>query len=201
MDWTNLLQMEASQLGAWSYLLLAILVAVEGPAVTLLGAAAATSSTLRLPLVFVAASAGNLVADFLWYTLGYTGHIKTVYRLGRWLGIRPDQIQTVEHQLQRNAVKVLLVAKLTAGLVIPSLVAAGLIKVPWRKWFPIVLVAEMLWTGTLVILGYYATAWLAQIERGLQVLTLGGSIFIVLLIIYLVRRRRRSHKGVAPSDR
>ena len=54
------------QLGYWTYLVLALLVAVEGPVATLLGAAAASAGLMRPGLVFVSAAAGNLTADSLW---------------------------------------------------------------------------------------------------------------------------------------
>ena len=54
------------ELGYWSYLLLAILVAVEGPSVTILGALLASTGVLRPGLVFAAAAIGNLSADIGW---------------------------------------------------------------------------------------------------------------------------------------
>jgi len=52
--------------GIWKYLILAFLVAVEGPAATLLGAAAAGIGVMQLKLVFVFASSGILTADTIW---------------------------------------------------------------------------------------------------------------------------------------
>ena len=47
------------QLGIWTYLVLAVLVAIEGPVATLLGAAAASAGLMRPGLVFITAAAGN----------------------------------------------------------------------------------------------------------------------------------------------
>ena len=46
-------------LGIWNYVLLAFLVAVEGPIVTLGGAVAASVGVMNPVLVFIAAAAGN----------------------------------------------------------------------------------------------------------------------------------------------
>ncbi|MEZ4836071.1 MAG: hypothetical protein R2873_29420 [Caldilineaceae bacterium] len=91
MDWLHALQSEATQLGPWSYLILLFLVAVEGPIATLFGAAAASAQVMKWQWVFVAAAVGNLTADSLWYSLGYVGRIDLVYRLSRWIGVRPQQ--------------------------------------------------------------------------------------------------------------
>ena len=187
-NWIHLLQSQAAQLGSWSYILLALLVAVEGPIATLVGAAAAATGVMHLPWVFVAASAGNLGADTLWYSLGRSGQMDKAVRYGRWVGLKAEQIQAVEERVRQNATKILLVAKLTAGLAIPALIAAGLVRSPWKKWFLPVFAGEMIWSGGLVVGGYYATAYLAQIERGVTLAVIAAS---VLVLIFLLGQARR----------
>lgn len=176
--------------GLAGYILLAVLVAVEGPLVTLLGAAAAGVGILDPWWVFVSAAAGNLAADSLWYFLGYMGRMEWLHRYGRWMGVKPHHVERLTQEIQAHAVKILLVAKLTAGLVIPSLVAAGLTRIPWRRWFPPVFVAEMIWTGGLVLIGMHATRAITQVERGIQILGILGTLVILALVVYLLRRRR-----------
>ncbi len=176
------------QLGYWTYLVLALLVAVEGPIATLLGAAAASAGLMRPILVFIAAAFGNLTADSLWYSLGYAGKIETALRLGRRLGIRQDFLESLEKGLQNHATKIMLMAKLTMSFMIPSLLAAGLVKVPWRRWFPAVFSGEMLWTGSLVLIGYYATEAIKRVERGIEYAILGLSLVFVVFILWMGRR-------------
>ncbi len=191
MDWLHRLQMEAAQLGPWAYLILLLLVAVEGPIATLFGAAAAGAQMMKWQWVFVAAAVGNLTADSLWYLLGYLGRIDLVYRVGRWIGVRPQQVEQVEEKLRVNAVGVLVLAKLTAGFAIPSLIGAGMLRIPWRRWFVPVLLAETIWTGTLVFLGFHAVQWLTQIEQGLQIVSIVGGILFVLVVFHLIRKQRK----------
>jgi len=198
-DWLHQFQSPVHQWGNWSYLLLALLVAVEGPIVTLLGAAAAATGTLQLPWVFVAASAGNLGADALWYGLGRSGNIENVVRYGRWIGLKREQVQRLEEGVRQNATKILLIAKLTAGLVIPALIAAGLVRAPWRKWFPPLFVGEMIWTGALVLGGYYATAYLVQIERGVTYAMVGGTLLGLLFLFYKLRGLWKGRGQSAPK--
>jgi hypothetical protein len=75
-------------LGVWNYVLLAFLVAVEGPIVTLGGAVAASAGVMDPVLVFIAAATGNLTSDMLWYSLGYVGKTGWLLRHGRWFGLR-----------------------------------------------------------------------------------------------------------------
>ena len=200
-DWLHQFQSPLHEWGAWSYLLLALLVAVEGPIATLVGAAAATGA-LHLPWVFVAASVGNLSADALWYGLGRSGRMENAVRYGRWIGLQEEQIHRLEAGVRQNATRILLVAKLTAGLVIPALIAAGLVRAPWRRWFLPVFAGEMIWTGVLVLGGYYATAYLVQIERGVTYAVAGGSLLVLLFLGYKARGlwKNRKHSVVPPGD-
>ena len=180
------------QLGYWTYLVLALLVAIEGPIATLLGAAAASAGLMRPILVFIVAAFGNLTADSLWYSLGYAGKVETALRLGRRLGIRQELLESLEKGLQIHATKIMLMAKLTMSFMIPSLLAAGLVKVPWRRWFPAVFGGEMLWTGSLVLIGYYATEAIKRVERGIEYAILGLSLVFVLFILWMGRRMIRN---------
>jgi membrane protein DedA with SNARE-associated domain len=175
-------------LGMWNYILLAFFVAVEGPITTLLGAAAASSGVLQPKLVFLFASLGNLTADALWYSLGYLGKVEWMMRYGRWLGFRQEHLERLEKMMYRHATKILLIAKLTAGFIIPSLIAAGLARVPLRRWLPVIATGELIWTGSLVLIGYYTTIAVYNIAHDLQYLIVAASIVFILVIISLIHR-------------
>jgi membrane protein DedA with SNARE-associated domain len=174
--------------GPWSYLLLALLVAIEGPIATLLGAAAASLGLMSPTLVFFAAAAGNLTADTLWYYLGYMGKIEWVKRFGLRLGVSIEKLDNLENTLCDHAPKVLFFSKLTVSPMIPALIATGLIKYPWRRWFPAVFAGEMIWTGSLVLIGYFGVKVIQKVELGLEHAILAGSIVFIVFIIWFGRR-------------
>ena len=176
------------QLGGWTYFILALLVAIEGPIATLLGAAAASAGLMRPMPVFFAAAAGNLTADSLWYTLGYLGKTEWILHFGRRLGLRESLIDHLKQNMLTHATKVLFLAKLTVSFVIPSLIAAGLLRIPWRRWFPALAVAETLWTGSLLLIGYYTTEALKRVEQGVEYAVLAASIAFVVFAILAGRR-------------
>ncbi|HXD10712.1 MAG TPA: VTT domain-containing protein, partial [Anaerolineales bacterium] len=174
----------------WAYVVLAIVVALEGPVTTLAGAVSASAGLLNPILVFVSASIGNLIADTLWYSLGYLGKIEWAVRYGGWLGIKEQSIARMQKHVQEHIHKILFIAKLTLGFVIPTLIAAGLARVPFKRWFGVLFAAECLWTGGLVLVGYYFGYLTQQIETDLRWLSLGGGfIFIIIVGLYLSHRR------------
>jgi membrane protein DedA with SNARE-associated domain len=185
------LTLKAGQLpefGYWSYFILALLVLIEGPIATLLAAAAASAGLMRPMLVFVSAAVGNLTADTLWWLLGYAGKTEWIHSLGRRLRIRESLIEHLKHNMIKHATRVLFLAKVTVSFSIPALIAAGLLRIRWRRWFPALVAAEVLWTGSLVLIGYYATEAMKRVERNLEYGVLAVSIGFVIFLILEGRR-------------
>lgn len=182
--------LQQQPIGIWAYLLLAVLVAVEGPITTLAGAVAASSGLLNPILVFVFASLGNLTADTLWYAIGYFGKIEWLMHYGSRLGVTGNFISRLQKDIHVHIHKLLFVAKLTLGFVIPTLVAAGLARVPFKRWFGVLFTAECIWTGTLVAVGYYFGYLTQHIESSLRWVSVGGAIiFISVIALYLSHRK------------
>lgn len=195
--WTGLQSGQLPPLGNWGYLLLAIVVMIEGPIATLLGAAAASTGLMKPGMVFVAASAGNLAADSLWYSVGYAGKGDWLVRHAGWLGLRQRHMERLERQMHTHANKVILAAKLTAGLMIPTLIAAGMARVPLRRWFGVVFAAECLWTGALVLAGFYLTDSITKIEQGIGYLA--GTVTVVVLMALGFSIIKRAMRRAAPT--
>jgi membrane protein DedA with SNARE-associated domain len=177
-------------LGNWAYILLAFLVAIEGPIVTLTGAAAASAGLLNPAWVFVAASIGNLTADTLWYSLGYLGKMDLVIRYGPRFGVKESFIARIQKDIQAHIHKVLFVAKLTMGLVIPTLIAAGLARVPFKRWFGVLFTAECIWTGSLVLIGYYFGYLIQRVETDLRWVAIGSAAALLVAAIYYLSHRK-----------
>ena len=179
---------QVPEFGYWSYLILSLLVLVEGPIAILLASAAASAGLMRPVLVFFSAAIGNLTADTLWWLLGYAGKTEWIHSLGRRLRIRESLIEHLQHSMIKHATRVLFLAKITVSFSIPALIAAGLLRIPWKRWFPYFIIAETLWTGSLVLIGYYTTEALKRVQEGVEYAALAVSIVFVVLMIMAGRR-------------
>lgn len=183
-------------LGRWSYLIIAILVFMEGPAVTLVAAAMAATGILRADLVFIAAAIGNFLADSTWYGIGYMGgRHGIVYRMGWFSRWRP-QIETMETGVQAHGPRMYLMAKLSLGLLtVPTLLAAGLVRVAWWRLLAVSIFIEPIWTGMLVFAGYNLGAYLARFERDIQIAAVIGGVLLLAIVLGFYRRlfRRAMH--------
>lgn len=188
MFWTSLQNGHLPELGYWNYFILSFLIVLNGPAATLLGGAAANAGLLRPQFVFLAGISGNLIADVFWYNVGARGKTKWILKHGRRIGVRQKHLDKLSEGMKQHVVKILLMAKISVGLAVPTLLVAGITRVPWRKWFPVVFLGEAIWTGILVVIGYYATEAIKQTEQGLEALMLGSTFLFLVMLFWLIPR-------------
>jgi membrane protein DedA with SNARE-associated domain len=176
-------------LGAWSYLILVLLVFVEGPAATLVAATMAAAGILRADLVFLFSVAANFMADVFWYLIGYSAHRGGRVLRFAWLQRRWHMVESMEQALHGRAAKMYLVTKLSMGLLtIPVLIASGLGRVPWLRLLAVSLVVEPIWNGLLVLAGFRLGDSVAHMERGMRFAAIGGSVLIFVILLYFYRR-------------
>ena len=55
---------------------------------------------------------------------------------------------------------------------------------PWRRWFPVVFLGETLWTGTLLLIGYYATEAIKRVEMGLHYVALAVGLLLLGALLW-----------------
>ncbi|GAB4162733.1 MAG: hypothetical protein Fur0021_37200 [Candidatus Promineifilaceae bacterium] len=188
--WMNMQQGQLPELGHWTYFVLALLVIIQGPLMTLLGAAAAAAGLLKLPLVFLAGILGNLSADILWYYVGRAGKIAWFLRFTSPVR-RPqveERIKVMQQSMNKHSVKLLLLAKLSTGFVVPTLIAVGLARIPWKRWFPVAFLGETIWTGSLALIGYFASSYVARFSQNVRLFGLVMTIVLMCVSVWLVHR-------------
>lgn len=175
---------------AWQYILIFLGVAIEGPGVTLTAAALAGAGILDPLAVFLCAGTGNLISDLCWYLLGYFGHFDTLVRWFPQLSRLTPQIEQMKADVVQRAPRILFIAKLAFGVAsIPALVAAGIARVPWQRVVPVQLLAEVIWTGALVLFGLFLGQYVSKLEKYLQFAALLSGLVFALVMIWAVRRR------------
>ncbi len=120
------------------------------------------------------------------------GKTDWLVKYGRVIRIRQVHIDLLKEQLRAHASRILLIAKLTLSFSVPVLIAAGMARVPWRRWFAVVALGECLWTGSLVLGGYYLRESIKHWELGLQLAgALGAVAFLSLGLAFIARTEKR----------
>jgi membrane protein DedA with SNARE-associated domain len=191
---------QLSALKVWNYLLILAAVIIEGPVATVLGGVWAALGRVNLWGVLLVAMLAGILADSFWYYLGYFGRQQVLNRWGRLLRVDVDAINKMEEMLfGQGATRVLFLAKLTSAMVIPSLVAAGITRMGWRKVMRTVLMAQLMWSAGLTGLGYLMADSYRLISQKIENFGwIVGGLGVILLAGYLVYRwRKASEEPVA----
>ncbi|PKO08225.1 MAG: hypothetical protein CVU40_16340 [Chloroflexi bacterium HGW-Chloroflexi-2] len=147
---------------------------------------------LRPILVFVALVAGNLTADIAWYNLGRYFQLDRIKRLAHRLKLDLQLIDDISLEIQQHAPRFLFMAKFTVGLMVPSLIATGLNKVPVRRWIGMLVLAELIRSSMFVTLLFLYASAIGKASREMQSIFLTVTAFVVISgMIWLKRRKRK----------
>jgi membrane protein DedA with SNARE-associated domain len=198
--WTALQHGTVPPLGYWNYLVLMVFVILQGPTAALLSGAGVSAGIFNLYLAGLASVIGSLFADIFWYQVGLLGKLERYYKQRK--NKRQQLVELFYNGMQKHYLKVLLFGKLSIGLAIPAVIAAGLCRVEWRRWFPIVIVGEILFTAMMIALGFFAAESLAHVDRIVKTVGITITVVVLLLLVVVVPieiKRLLSREGTASN--
>lgn len=166
---------------------------LPGEAALLLGGVLASQGRVSLPTMIVTAVLAAVVGDSIGYQVGrWGGPAMRSSRLGRLVG--EGRWKAGESFLLRRGGPAVLLGRWVGLLraLVPSL--AGMGAMPYRSFLAWNAAGGTLWASTVVLLGYFAGAQYARVERlfgraGLLLALVVGVAVAVLLVVRAVARR------------
>jgi membrane protein DedA with SNARE-associated domain len=180
--WIALQTGQVPPLGAWNYLVLMLFVILQGPSVALLSGVGVSAGIFNPFLAAAASIIGSLLADIFWYQIGLLGKLDRYYTQHKTK--RQKLIELFYKGMKKHYLKVLLLGKLSIGLAIPAVISAGLCRIKWRRWFPVVITGEVIFTVVMITLGYFATESITHVDA--LVKTVGITITAICLVILII---------------
>jgi membrane protein DedA with SNARE-associated domain len=171
-------------LSAHPYAVLLPLAIAEGPIVTIASGVLVASSQLRFWPVLAIVVAGDLVGDSALYALGRWGGIRMVTK---WASQRTIKRATdLQDQFRRKADQILVTGKLTHAVGAPVLIAAGIVRMPFRRFLTVNSLATLPKSLALLCIGYAFHSGYAAIGQNMTyyviVLLIAGLILLYLLL-------------------
>lgn len=174
-----------SEYGYWIILPLMI---IEGPIVTLIAAFMASLGVFNIYVIFLLSILGDVLGDVIFYWIGRKGGIHFVRRVGKYIGITEELVVKMEKFFASHGGKTIFAVKSTTGLCWATFIAAGIVKMPFRKFVGYSVLGGLVWSGFLVIMGYFFGYLYEQIVDYINYsgLIIGGlaAIFFVGLGLY-----------------
>lgn len=178
--------MDSSQIielvSKYSYPVIFLLILIEGPLVMMISSFFAAMGYLNIFILYPLLVIADLLADILWYFVGYVGRRNIARRWGRVLGLTGDRLARFERlndRFKRNQGKILFTAKITHVIGFPFLIAAGIFRIDLKRFIWFNFLATIPKVMIFMLLGYYFGEASVLISRYLGY----GTIVVMLLLV------------------
>ena len=121
---------------------------------------------------------GDFVADLGWYAVGRFGAHKFIRRWGKYFSVSENAVKKIEHLFDKYDDKILFTSKITMGFgfAVATLVAAGMAKVPLKRYAVINFLGGLIWTALLLHIGYFFGNLYTAVDRGFRFAYLLGAL-------------------------
>lgn len=186
MDYTTIVQLITTY---GPFILFPIMI-VEGPIITIIAAFLASLGVLNIFLVYALAYIGNVIGDVAYYSIGRYGRETFIKRYGKYLGLHEENILHIENHYKKHYLRTILIAKATEAPIIPTLIAAGIAKTDFRKFFPLIAVIEIFKVLIFVVIGFYFGKFYKVIGTYLKDGVIAAGIIVVIMVIFIVLYRK-----------
>ncbi len=143
---------------------------VEGPLVMLLSGFLIRIGFFSFLPIYLILMAGDLTGDVFWYFVGRNGGRPLIEKYGRFVNLNEENVERAEGFFKDHQIKILFISKITMGLgfALATLVAAGMAKVPFKKYFTINLFGQFIWTGILLAAGFFLGNFYTWVDKSLR---------------------------------
>lgn len=157
----------------------------------------ASQGVFSLPVILIINSVAALTGSLLSYWLGAAGGKPLLLRYGKWVFVRPKDIEKTEAYFQRHGGATVLIARFLPVVRHLISIPAGIARMPMAKFLTQTFLGSTIWGGGLMVLGYVlGSQWEAVASTAKQVdLLIAGVIVLAILALVIrfvvVRRRER----------
>jgi membrane protein DedA with SNARE-associated domain len=176
----------------YKYLLLFPLAIIEGPIITVIAGFFVTLGLLNPVLVYVVVVFGDMVGDSFLYMVGRGGGtaVRKIFRRP----VNTEKLEKAKKYFDANRDKALIMSKIVHGLGISGLVAAGSLRISYRKFFVTCTLVSMVQSGILLLVGILFGHAYKQINQYLGYFGIVTLIVGVLIIVFFIIRYKTRPK-------
>ena len=181
-----------------AYILIFLIMIIEGPIITMSAAFAASSGYLNIWIIFLLSFFADLVGDSLNYAIGYYGRKNLIEKYNHLFKIKTSILKRIEKHYKKHLGKTLFLVKMTP-LAIPGLMLAGAGRVPLKryvKWCAVIILPRTIFfTGVGYFFGVLINSVL-RYYRATEYFLLGIIILIVMAYFLIKKASGRIYKRI-----
>lgn len=164
------------------YVVMFLAMLVEGPIITAAAAFGAALGYFNIWIVLLLSILGDLVADLIYYAIGYFSRVTVIEKFGHRFGLSRERMKKLEKLLHTHPVKTLLFIKLAPVLPTPGLMIVGTMRMPLGKYTTLSSLIILPKVLLFIALGYYFGSAYDAIAHYAQI----GEYFIIVAIAAVV---------------
>ncbi len=163
----------------------------EGSAVMMATGLLWHTSVVSFWFAYAMLLAGDILSDMMWYFIGFFGGRPFFARWGHLMGVTPEIFTKVERRFHKYHTRILIISKLTMGLGLATVIlsVAGMLRVPFIRYFLINLIGGFIWVFFLMGIGYFFGNVLIYVPREFKI-----AIAVAIPILFLFAMRSLTKK-------
>ena len=151
----------------------------------------APDQQLDFVTVALVGTLGNLVGSWLAYWVGYAGGRPLVHRWGRYVLLRPDEIDRAHDWFEKHGEAAVFFSRLIPVVRTFISLPAGVARMPFVKFTVYTLLGCLPWSFALTFAGYKLGTHWESVERIIRPFALVIAVLLGLLVVWWVGRRVR----------
>ena len=181
-------------LAAYRYGFLLPVAIIEGPIISVIAGFLVSIGQMNFAIAFGLLVLGDVIGDFILYSVGRWGGVKLIEKYGKRFGVTPARVEKLETFFEKHSVKTLLFGKWGHAFGLPILVSAGVAKMPMQKFSAVSVMGTIPKTLALMLLGFYFGSSYGLIDHYFNYFIL-GTIVLVALIAFGYWMFKKNIKG------
>lgn len=164
-----------------SYPLMFVGMIIEGPTIIAAASFAVTMGYFNLGIIFILAILGDIVGDFIFYSLGYFGRTAIIEKYNRRFKIPKIKMDKLKNLVEKHPWKIITIIKLSPLLPMPGLITVGSTHLSPKKFIKIILSIIIPKTIIFMALGYFFGHAYNQIYKLIK----NGVYGIIIIIVFI----------------
>ena len=157
---------------------------------------------LNFVLVGLAGAVGNLVGSWIAWGVGYAGGRPLIERWGRYVFLRPHELDRAEWWFERHGPAAVFVSRLLPVVRTFISLPAGIAEMPLLRFSVYTFIGCLPWTFALAAVGYALGSQWTRVEHVLKPVSYAiAAVVVVWAVVWFLRRAAEARRTGARADR
>ena len=173
---------------------------VPGESIIVIASVLASQKLLRIELVYAVVTLGAILGDNLGYWLGQHGGRPLLRKLARWGHVSEAQLAAAEAQFLKHSDWAVFFGRFVALLRIFAGPIAGMVQMPWHRFFFFNALGAAIWCALVVGLAFVLGKQVTVLLHNLGLTLLGLVAIVASVVGYKLWQKRREERVSGKID-